>query len=160
MTSTTLVGPAEIAAPRRFAAGPQIRSKLSRISQSRRNAVDCRSQRVVQFRSILSVPLSAQKLDLEKTHRINIRITQADRSREDRIVFQKVRLTCDAQNRLARVLAFGTGVQQDKVEALKWHWIAKSAGKGDTELDEYLADLNPADRAKAEEASRKWLGNK
>ena len=48
----------------------------------------------------------------------------------------------------------------DKVEALKWHWIAKSAGKGDTELDEYLADLSPADRAKAEEASRKWLGNK
>jgi TPR repeat protein len=65
-----------------------------------------------------------------------------------------------AQNRLARVLAFGTGVQQDKVEALKWHWIAKSAGKGDPELDEYLANLPPADRAKAEEAGRKWLGGK
>ena len=65
-----------------------------------------------------------------------------------------------AQNRLARVLAFGQGTPQDKVEALKWHWIAKTAGKGDPELDESLADVSPADRAKAEEAGRKWLGNK
>jgi uncharacterized protein len=65
-----------------------------------------------------------------------------------------------AQNRLARVLAFGQGAAQDKVEALKWHWIAKTAGKGDTELDEFLADVSPVDRAKAEEAGRKWLGNK
>jgi len=63
-----------------------------------------------------------------------------------------------AQNRLARVLAFGTGVPQDKVEALKWHWIAKSAGKGDPELDEVLADVPAADRARAEAAGRKWLG--
>jgi TPR repeat protein len=64
-----------------------------------------------------------------------------------------------AQNRLARVLAFGQGgLQPDKVEALKWHWIAKSAGKGDPELDEHLADVPPADRAKAEAAGRKWLG--
>jgi TPR repeat protein len=65
-----------------------------------------------------------------------------------------------AQNRLARVLAYGQGAQQDKVEALKWHWVAKSKGKGDPELDEYLADVPAADRARAEEAGRKWLGNK
>ncbi len=65
-----------------------------------------------------------------------------------------------AQNRLARVLAFGTGVQQDKIEALKWHWIAKASGKGDTELDEYLADVPAADRARAEAEGRKWFGNR
>ena len=65
-----------------------------------------------------------------------------------------------AQNRLARVLASGQGAPQDKVEALKWHSIAKTAGKGDPELDEFLSNVSPADRAKAEEAGRKWLGNK
>ena len=49
---------------------------------------------------------------------------------------------------------------QGMVEALKWHWIAKSAGKGDPELDEYLADVPAADRARAEQAGRKWLGGK
>ena len=65
-----------------------------------------------------------------------------------------------AQNRLARVLAYGQGAQQDKVEALKWHWIAKTSGKGDPELDEFLADVPAADRAKAEAEGRKWLGTK
>ena len=47
----------------------------------------------------------------------------------------------------------------DKVEGLKWHIVAKTAGKGDPELDETLAELSPEDRAKAQEAARKWLGN-
>ncbi len=63
-----------------------------------------------------------------------------------------------AQNRLARVLAGGLGTPTDKVEALKWHLIAKTAGKGDPMLDEALADLSAEDRAKAEEAARRWLG--
>jgi len=65
-----------------------------------------------------------------------------------------------AQNRLARVLASGQGTPVDRVEALKWHLIAKTAGKGDPALDEALANLSPEDRAKAENAVRKWLGAK
>jgi hypothetical protein len=47
----------------------------------------------------------------------------------------------------------------DKIEGLKWHIVAKTAGKGDPLLDEALASLSAEDRAKAEEAARKWLGN-
>ena len=48
----------------------------------------------------------------------------------------------------------------DKIEGLKWHMVAKTAGKGDPMLDEALANLSPEDRAKAEAAARKWLGAK
>ena len=65
-----------------------------------------------------------------------------------------------AQNRLARVLVSGQGAPVDKVEGLKWHLVAKTAGKGDPMLDEAFADLSPEDRAKAEAAARKWLGTK
>ena len=65
-----------------------------------------------------------------------------------------------AQNRLARVLATGVGASQDKVEALKWHLVAKTAGKGDPELDEMLSTLSAEDRAKAQVAASKWLGTK
>ena len=64
-----------------------------------------------------------------------------------------------AQNRLARVLVGGMGAPVDKVEGLKWHIVAKTAGKGDPELDEALAGVSPEDRAKAQEAARKWVGN-
>ena len=63
-----------------------------------------------------------------------------------------------AQNRLARVLVDGVGAPMDKVEGLKWHIVAKTAGKGDLQLDEALAALSPEDRAKAQEAARKWIG--
>jgi hypothetical protein len=65
-----------------------------------------------------------------------------------------------AQNRLARVLTSGQGVPVDKVEALKWHTIAKTAGKGDPELDQALSTISPEDRAKADVAVRKWFGSK
>jgi hypothetical protein len=65
-----------------------------------------------------------------------------------------------AQNRLARVLVSGHGVPTDIIEGFKWHLVAKTAGKGDPELDEALARLSPEDRAKAEAAARKWLGAK
>ena len=54
----------------------------------------------------------------------------------------------------------GMGTQVDKVEGFKWHLVAKTAGKGDPELDKQLADLPADDRAKAEAAARKWLGSK
>jgi TPR repeat protein len=65
-----------------------------------------------------------------------------------------------AQNRLARVLVKGLGVPIDKIEGFKWHIVAKTAGKGDPELDEALAGLSPEDRARVEAAARKWLGTK
>ena len=37
----------------------------------------------------------------------------------------------------------------DKVEALKWHTIAKTAGKGDPELDQALSTMSAEDKAKA-----------
>jgi hypothetical protein len=36
--------------------------------------------------------------------------------------------------------------------------IAKTAGKGDVQLDEKFADLSPEDRARGEQAARLWLG--
>ena len=63
-------------------------------------------------------------------------------------------------NRLARVLVSGEGTPVDKIEGLKWHLVAKTAGKGDPLLDKALAALSPEDRAKAEAAARKWLGLK
>ena len=48
-----------------------------------------------------------------------------------------------AQNRLARVLVHGQGAPMDKIEGLKWHLVAKTAGKGDPMLDEALAQLAP-----------------
>jgi TPR repeat protein len=65
-----------------------------------------------------------------------------------------------AQNRLARVLVTGQGAPMDKIEGLKWHIVAKTAGKGDPMLDDAMADLSPEDRTKVEDAARKWLGTK
>jgi hypothetical protein len=58
------------------------------------------------------------------------------------------------------VLVNGQGASMDKIEGLKWHIVAKTAGKGDPELDAGLASLSAQDRAKVEEAARKWIGNK
>jgi TPR repeat protein len=50
-----------------------------------------------------------------------------------------------AQNRLARILAIGVpGVPQDAVEALKWNFIAKKAGRGDVQLDTAAEKADPA----------------
>src|SRR6202022_4958970 len=65
-----------------------------------------------------------------------------------------------AQNRLAWVLVNGQGAPMDKIEGLKWHIVAKTAGKGDPVLDDALAALSPEDRAKVDAAARKWLGTK
>ena len=63
-----------------------------------------------------------------------------------------------AQNRLAWVLYYGSGTPADKIEAYKWHLVAKTAGKGDIQLDEKFANLSPDDRAKGELAAKRWLG--
>jgi TPR repeat protein len=64
-----------------------------------------------------------------------------------------------AQNRLAFVLVKGMGAPMDKVEGFKWHLVAKTAGKGDPELDAEYAKLSPEDRAKAEALAHRWLGD-
>ena len=53
-----------------------------------------------------------------------------------------------------------TGRAGGQGRGLKWHIVAKTAGKGDPLLDEALATLSPEDRAAAQEAARKWLGGK
>src|SRR5262249_52403691 len=63
-----------------------------------------------------------------------------------------------AQNRLAHVLVSGQGAPVDKIEGFKWHLVAKTAGRGDPDLDAQLNDLKPEDRAKAEAAAKRWLG--
>jgi hypothetical protein len=64
-----------------------------------------------------------------------------------------------AQNRLAFVLVRGMGAPMDKIEGFKWHLVAKTAGKGDPELDAEMAKLSPEDRAKAEALAHRWLGD-
>jgi TPR repeat protein len=58
-----------------------------------------------------------------------------------------------AQNRLARVLVSGQGAPMDKIEGLKWHLVAKTAGRGDPLLAG-AHGLKSEDRAKAEVAAR------
>ena len=65
-----------------------------------------------------------------------------------------------AQNRLAWVLVNGMGAPIDRMEGLKWHLIARDAGRGDPELDGVLAGLSPEDRAKVEASAQRWLGPK
>lgn len=62
-----------------------------------------------------------------------------------------------AQNRLARILSTGEGVAANPVEAMKWHIIARTDGRGDPELDAYMARQKPEDRDAAEKAAKKWL---
>jgi TPR repeat protein len=64
-----------------------------------------------------------------------------------------------AQNRMARLLSSGRGVPADPVQAMKWHIVAKSDGRGDPELDAYMAKQKPEDREAAEKAAKLWLAS-
>jgi uncharacterized protein len=61
-----------------------------------------------------------------------------------------------AQNRLARCYSHGAGVENNLVEAAKWHFIAKAGGIADDNLDKAIAKLSKADRAKAQKAADEW----
>jgi TPR repeat protein len=61
-----------------------------------------------------------------------------------------------AQNRLARCYAHGAGVEANTVEAAKWHLIAKAGGVTDDGLEQLVAKLSKADRAKAQQAATEW----
>jgi uncharacterized protein len=62
-----------------------------------------------------------------------------------------------AQDRLARVLMAGRGMASNRIEAIKWHLIAKAGGDSDPELDAFVAKQSPQDRAEAEKKARLWL---
>jgi uncharacterized protein len=63
-----------------------------------------------------------------------------------------------AQNRLARIYAFGRGVPApDPVQAIKWHLISKAAGASDVFLDDFMQKQSPATRAAGEKAAKPWL---
>jgi len=62
-----------------------------------------------------------------------------------------------AQNRLAHILSAGRGVPANPVEAMKWHLIARSDGRGDPDLDQYMGSQKQEDRTAAEKAATRWL---
>lgn len=63
-----------------------------------------------------------------------------------------------AENRLARMYAAGRGVDKDLVEASHWHIMARAAGIPDPWLDDQLAGLSAADKAKVEDIIRRQIG--
>jgi TPR repeat protein len=62
-----------------------------------------------------------------------------------------------AQNRLARILSAGRGAPANPVDAMKWHIVAKAEGRGDPELDAFMAKQKQEDRDAAEKAAKRWL---
>ena len=62
-----------------------------------------------------------------------------------------------AENRLARLYAAGRGVEPDPLEAAKWHFLASAQGKKDDWLEDYVSKLDPATRAKAEQAAKAFV---
>ena len=63
-----------------------------------------------------------------------------------------------AQNRLARIYAFGRGVPKpDPVQAVRWHLVSKAGGASDLYLDDYAQKQSPEVRAAAEQAAKPWL---
>jgi len=58
---------------------------------------------------------------------------------------------------VARLYAFGKGVEADPVEALKWNLLASRAGRPDPELDTMLASLSGAQKAEAEKRASAFV---
>jgi TPR repeat protein len=54
-----------------------------------------------------------------------------------------------AQNRVARLYAFGMAVTRDPVEAQKWNILAARGGRNDIELDTLAEKMTEAERAEA-----------
>lgn len=58
-----------------------------------------------------------------------------------------------AQNRLARIYAYGSGVKADPILGSAWHIVSRRAGFSDTELDRFFQSLEEIDRKRALEAA-------
>lgn len=61
-----------------------------------------------------------------------------------------------AQNRLAYIHLEGIGTAKNPIEAAKWRLIAQKNGVEDKTLDDMIAKLSKADRAKAITAASEW----
>jgi len=64
-----------------------------------------------------------------------------------------------AQNRLARAFMGGVGLPVDKIEAAKWHLLARDAGVIDFNLDLFMSGLSPDERTEAEKSAQAWIRN-
>ena len=63
-----------------------------------------------------------------------------------------------ARNRIARLLAAGRGVKENKIEAAKWHILARAAGITDEYLDGVLNALTVEEKGKVDAAVTKVTG--
>ncbi len=63
------------------------------------------------------------------------------------------------QARFGRLLATGTGVEKDLIEAAKWRALARKQGLDDKLLGEMLLGLSDADLQEAEERANNWPNN-
>jgi hypothetical protein len=61
-----------------------------------------------------------------------------------------------AQNRLARAYSAGFGLPADRIQAAKWHLIARAAGESDLRLDLLIMSLRGPERHKAESLAQAW----
>ena len=61
-----------------------------------------------------------------------------------------------AQNRYAKLLAVGEGVEPDLEQAAMWRALARRQGLSDPMLDKLLVSILPADLQRAEERARFW----
>lgn len=61
-----------------------------------------------------------------------------------------------AQNRLARCYHDGLGTAKNRLEAAKWHLVAKAGGHEDAALDKAVEALAPPERQKAAAAAAEW----
>ena len=63
-----------------------------------------------------------------------------------------------AQNRLAHMYLQGIGTEPSKLEAAKWHILARRAGRFDITLDQFMASLDDETRQKALALANRWPG--
>lgn len=63
-----------------------------------------------------------------------------------------------AQNRIAHMYLDGIGVEPSKIEAAKWHILARRAGRFDITLDQFMESLDAEMRQKALELANRWPG--
>lgn len=63
-----------------------------------------------------------------------------------------------AQNRVAHMYLNGIGVEASKIEAAKWHILARRAGRFDITLDQFMESLDSEMRQKALELANRWPG--
>jgi hypothetical protein len=64
-----------------------------------------------------------------------------------------------AENRAARLLATGRGIEKNMVEAMRLHLLARTAGIKDPWLDGELNKLSPEEKAQVNASLHQYIGN-